>query len=125
MLSGLTALTSLYLDGCEQLTDLAVLSGLAALSSLDLGGCCNLAFTPIRRLLDVNLKELYLYAAHFTDLPEAVCGERIYENCLTAVRAYDADLDAGAEEDAEIKVFVLGNGRVGKTQLSRRLMDEP
>ena len=47
--------------------------------------------------------------ATFTDLPVAICGEELDENCLPAVRAYYADLDAGAEEDAEIKVFVLGN----------------
>ena len=39
MLAGLTALTSLNLSGCGQLTDVSVLAGLTALTSLNLSGC--------------------------------------------------------------------------------------
>ena len=34
-----------------------------------------------------------------------------------------ADLRSGQSRDAELKIFILGNGGVGKTQLSRRLQD--
>jgi len=47
------------------------------------------------------------------------------DNCLPRTRSYLAELNAGAEADREVKVFLLGNGGVGKTQLCRRLRDEP
>jgi internalin A len=62
-LSGLTALASLDLNRCRQLTDVSALAGLTALTKLNLQGCCNLSFTPIRSLLDANLKDLHLYTA--------------------------------------------------------------
>src|SRR5262249_20032005 len=62
--------------------------------------------------------------AIFPDLPLALSGESCEENVLPAVRAYYADLDAGAVADAEAKVFLLGNGRVGKTQLALFLRGE-
>jgi internalin A len=34
-----------------------------------------------------------------------------------------ADLKSGQSLDAELKIFILGNGGIGKTQLSRRLQD--
>jgi len=74
----------------------------------------------LRSLLPA-LDELVLYQADFTDLPSAVCGEEFGENVRDAVRAYYDDLGADPEGDAELKVFLLGNGRVGKTKLARRL----
>jgi internalin A len=41
------------------------------------------------------------------------------------VRAYLAELDLGAEAENELKVILLGNGKVGKTQLCRRFRGEP
>ena len=41
------------------------------------------------------------------------------------LRAYFSELDLGAEAENEVKVILLGNGRVGKTQLCRRFRDEP
>jgi internalin A len=125
VLAGLTSLSSLNLWRCDRLTDVSVLANLTSLTWLSLSGCRGLAFTPIRGLLNANLENLQLHNANFTDLPEAVCGEREFQDCLADVRAYYADIDAGAEEDAEIKVFVLGNSSVGKTQLSRRLTGDP
>src|SRR5262249_48305879 len=88
---------------------------------LDLGWCnWSAAFAPLRPLLS-TLSELVLSRASFPDLPSALSGEGYGDNDLPAVRAYYADLDAGAESDAEMKVFLLGNGWVGKTQLARAL----
>jgi internalin A len=58
------------------------------------------------------------------DLPSSLSGG-LTDNVIDQVRAYYADLEAGAATDAEVKLFVLGNGRVGKTQLVRRLRDQP
>jgi internalin A len=41
------------------------------------------------------------------------------------VRAHFQDLAEGGVDSRDIKLMVLGNGRVGKTQLCRRLRDSP
>jgi internalin A len=70
-----------------------------------------------------QLQELYLYHCRFDYLPSEICGQELYENVIREVRAHFADLRSGQSLDAELKIFILGNGGVGKTQLSRRLQD--
>jgi internalin A len=59
------------------------------------------------------------------DLPSEICGESGYEDVLAKVRAHFEDLESGRRSDAEVKVLFLGNGGTGKTQLCRRLREEP
>jgi len=47
------------------------------------------------------------------------------DNCLPRLRTYFSELDCGAEAENEVKVILLGNGRVGKTQLCRRFRGQP
>jgi internalin A len=120
-LASLTAIQSLYLSWCEQISDLTPLASLTALESLDLSECRGaLHFAPLEVLLP-TLVELRLFHCQLDDLPAEVCGDFRYENVLAAVRAHYADLTAGQTQDTELKVFVLGNGGAGKTQLCRRL----
>jgi internalin A len=44
------------------------------------------------------------------------------DNCLPRLRAYWDNLDGGAEPFRQHKLFLLGNGTVGKTQVARALM---
>ncbi|WZO96067.1 COR domain-containing protein [Isosphaeraceae bacterium EP7] len=142
-LSGLTGLTSLDLSGCKQLENISALTGLTGLTSLDLGGCDRLAdisslseltnltllnlhgcpslrsFSSVRPLLD-QLDQLYLQGCHFDDLDEGVYGGEL-ENVRDEVRAHYADADFAAGDDDVVKLFLLGNGGAGKTQLRRRL----
>jgi internalin A len=121
VLAELTVLQSLNLQGCRGVSDLSVLVGLTSLQSLNLSKCINLRrFLPLRPLLD-HLTYLQLNDCAFNDLPAAICGLSYGENVLPKVRAHYADLDCGASEDAERKLFILGNGGVGKTQTRRRL----
>ncbi len=147
-LAGLTSLQSLHLSGCYGLTDVGALAGLTSLQSLNLWACQGLtdvgALAGLTSLQSLNLsmceglrgwgrlheflpalEKLLLYECQFADLPEEVCGESYNENVLDKVHAHYADLDLGSVEDAELKLFVLGNGGVGKTQLCRRLSKEP
>ncbi len=120
-LAGLTGLQSLNLSGCTSLSDLSPLAGLTGLQSLNLSGCSQLTpFEPLRRLL-TGLSQLYLHDSKFIDMPIEVCGDSLLENVIDKVLAHYADLEQGAAEDVELKVCVLGNGSVGKTQLCRRL----
>jgi internalin A len=120
-LAKLTALRSLILSLCEGLADLGPLAKLTALQDLGLSACAGLrCFGRLSELLP-TLNKLVLYGCSFDDLPEELCGESLFENVLDKVRAHFADLERGFVEDAELKLFVLGNGGVGKTQLCRRL----
>jgi internalin A len=122
-LAGLTSLQSLDLSWCERLTDLSPLAGLTSLQSLDLEGCTEIRkFAPLEPLLP-QLQELHLYNCQFDDLPSEICGQASHQNVIREVRAHFADLRSGQSLDAELKIFILGNGGIGKTQLSRRLQD--
>ena len=145
-LRNLTTLASLYLSGCQQLTDIDPLRNLTALTSLDLAWCRNLKrveclphLSALRRLdlvqctgissfevltpLLPQLEELDVHGCRFSDLPAEILGEYDGADALPAIRAYYADLDTEARQDREVKVFILGNGGVGKTQLCRRLQN--
>ena len=71
-----------------------------------------------------KIKHLNLCACQFDDVYEQICGTDLDENVLDKIIDHFNDIDRESAEDAEIKLFVLGNGRVGKTQLCRRLMNK-
>jgi internalin A len=147
-LASLTSLQTLDLCGCKQLSgDLSPLADLASLQSLDLSLCSRLSddLSPLARLISLQslnlsecteiikfaplepilpqLQHLYLYDCRFDDLPSEICGKAYDQNVIREVRAHFVDLRSGQSLDAELKLFILGNGGVGKTQLSRRLQD--
>lgn len=68
-----------------------------------------------------TLKDLHLSDCRLDDLPAEVCGNNWNENVLDKVRAHYADFRYEPRRDMTLKVFFLGNGGVGKTQLCRRL----
>jgi len=145
-LTVLTRLEELNLSDCEQLRDGSPLGRMPSLSTLDFSDCKNLtnftflktlqnlrelrldncrgSFAPIRDLLD-GMKELSIRECQFDDLPQELISKDWNDNAVERIRAHFADLQDGAVVDAELKLFVLGNGGVGKTQLSRRLRGEP
>ncbi len=43
------------------------------------------------------------------------------ENCLTDLHRYLLDLEEGGEPNKEVKILLIGNGNVGKTQIAKRL----
>ena len=122
-LAGLTALQSLNLEWCDQIAELSPLAALSSLGQLDLSWCGRkraLRFADIEPLV-ATLDRLWLYDSRFLDLPPEVCGNQSNDDVLPQVRAHLADLRAGADANNEVKVLLLGNGRVGKSQLCLRL----
>lgn len=139
-LSGLTGLTELYCNS-TQVDDLAPLAGLTALATLScrqsqvsdlfpLTGLTNLgrldcSATPVSDLSPLrfhpSLSELI--ASHLPNcaIPSEHLSQGYKDNCLPRLRAYWANLDGGSEPLRQHKLFLLGNGTVGKTQLARRL----
>lgn len=124
-LATLRQLTYLSLGLCLRISDLTPLATLRRLTYLNLDSCIGVrSFDPIRPLLS-HLQKLYLAGCYFHDLPRQICGETDFENVINKVRAYDADRKHGLRADDEVKMFILGNGGVGKTNLRRRLRDRP
>jgi internalin A len=124
-LSPLSGLAALKILDCSQtqVGDLSPLSGLTALKRLDCSGCV-LATTPENFWHKLSLDSLHLFETQVPGIPVEVLSQDQNQNCLHSLRAHLEDLSAGAVTVADIKLIVLGNGRVGKTQISRRLRGE-
>lgn len=65
-----------------------------------------------------------VYASALAGVPAEVLSQQFNDNCLPRLRAHLADLKGGAAPMRDAKMLVLGNGRVGKTQLVRTLFDQ-
>ncbi len=124
-IAGLQALQNLYLSDCKAVTDLAPLGELRGLETLYLFGCRPPIPPKLLRIFADHPRLTGLDADEATGVPREVLSRRYEDNCLSRLRAYLSELDLGAEAENEVKVILLGNGRVGKTQLCRRFRDEP
>ncbi|KTE25244.1 hypothetical protein ATE62_22325 [Sphingopyxis sp. HIX] len=69
------------------------------------------------------MAEMFAVSARIGRIPGEELSQDYRDNCLPNIRAYFADLDAGAVPLERSKVIVLGNGQVGKTQLRRWLLN--
>ncbi len=121
-LASLPALQSLRCYN-TQVSDLAPLASLPALQSLDCSGC-RLTHVPEALWLLPSLESLVLHDCHVPGIPAEVLSEGGADNCLESLRAHLRDRAGGAEPVRDLKLIVLGNGRVGKTQTCRRLRGE-
>jgi internalin A len=106
-------------------TDLSPLSGLAGLETLYLAGCRPAVTANLLRVFAGHPRLTTLVADEAVGVPKEVLSHDPSENCLPRLRTYFSELDLGAEAENEVKVILLGNGRVGKTQLCRRFRDKP
>lgn len=148
-LAALSSLRTLGLGGCREVQELGPLARLPALEWLWLEDCkCDLDITPLVHV--TSLRELHIFhgpslslqqlgayagtsvwpqlrrltADKVLEVPTELCSVSSGENCLPRIQAWFADLACGIAEKAEIKLLVLGNGNVGKTQICRRLRGE-
>jgi hypothetical protein len=106
-----------------QVSDLSPLSGLSALQSLNCSRC-DLAIIPGDFWYKRSLRRLYLFETKVCGIPADVLSQTLSEDCLNSLRAHLDDLAAWAVASADVKLIVLGNGRVGKTQICGRLRGE-
>ena len=143
-LAPLKGLPALQLLRCRhtRLSDLAPLKGLPALRELD---CSNTQVSDLTPLIGLaKLQELYCNGLKLPALPEwfvsatalrklsfhqtripgvpvEVLSASYLEDCLPNLRAHFLDERGGVKRVVEVKLMVLGNGCVGKTQFCRRL----
>lgn len=106
-----------------RVADFSPVADLSALRWLD-GSDCRLNEIPQAVLGLEGLRDLYLFRSSVDQVPAEVLSQSKRDNCLASVRAHYADLALGEAAVPDVKLVILGNGRVGKTQLSRKLRDE-
>ena len=71
-----------------------------------------------------SLRKVILYEAILPEIPKELLSRSCGESCLERLRAHYRDLKGGESEIADFKLMLLGNGRVGKTQIYRRLQGQ-
>lgn len=123
-LCGLRALVSLDLShtGIE---DLSFLAEMTKLTTINLNGL-RLRSAETAILRRKGLQRVYLHQAQLGDVPPELLSKHVTDNCLPRLRAYFAAQDEAEARESDIiirdvKVMILGNGRIGKTQMRRRL----
>ena len=118
-LSGLPALQSLDCS-YNQISDLSPLSGLPALQALHCGSNEINDLSPIDHLLlSGQLKKFYFHDSPKSGIPAVLLGEREINDCLENVKHYrQAILSHGSVTQKQLKIQLVGNGRVGKTTLA-------
>jgi internalin A len=121
-LAGLSALQTLYCSGTP-ISDLGPVAGLTALQTLDCSGC-RLIGVPDALWYKPSLQRLVLYESHLPGVLVEVLSQSPSDDCLQSLRAHLRDLAEGGVAVPDAKLMVLGNGRVGKTQICRRLRGE-
>ncbi len=124
-LSPLQHLLNLHRLDCSatQVSDLGPLQRLPNLEDLTCSQCR--LISPSEGLwLKPSLRCLILYKTQIPGVPAEVLSQDDETNCLDLLRAHLEDLKTGRDAAADIKLMILGNGRVGKTQICRRLRGE-
>lgn len=122
--AGFNRPTYLYLNNNPELTELTFYAPLRLLDTLHLRGC-KLERLPHRLLSFDGLKTLYLHGNPLAGLPTGVLPKNERDNAWPAVRVFLEELAQGKVVNERVKIIVVGNGRVGKTSLLRRLRGEP
>jgi hypothetical protein len=107
-----------------QVSDLSPLIDIMRLEKLTVNDC-RLDDFPRQLLFSHSLRELILHHASIPGIPAEVLSNSFNSNCLEDFCAHLVDAESGSEEVREAKLVVLGNGRVGKTQICRQLRRLP
>ena len=118
-LAALTSLRSLNLSGCRPTTGCAAPRRPTSLQTFRFVGCL-LNCSPVAEPLSFWPVLRELYADRLLSAPSELGSAN--ENSLPRIRAWQKDLLAGEAPNSTLKVLILGNGRIGKTQIRRRLM---
>lgn len=120
-LAGLAALESLEC-GNTDVTDLSPVCSLKKLRNLRLDHLNITSTEPLIAIVDLpDLDTLIAEGCRANGIPSEVLSTRGGENCLPQLRAHIADLGPSPVVLSDVKLMVLGNGRIGKTQICNRL----
>jgi internalin A len=118
-LKSLVNLTSLDL-AYNDIGDISPLVSLHNLREINLSGCRLDQDVPAFWMLP-SLLQAILRDASLPGVPVEILSKDYSDNCLDRLRAHLADLTGDDVAVGDVKLMILGNGRVGKTQICRRL----
>ncbi|GAB2191431.1 leucine-rich repeat domain-containing protein [Sessilibacter sp. MAH1] len=123
-LSPLSGLINLQRLICwdNQITDLSPLIALGLLDWLNVYAC-PVTVIPLELVFSKRLKSLRLGGSKIAGLPNEILSKHEHENCLLRLRAHLTDLAESQNQQQDAKLMIIGNGRVGKTQICRQLSD--
>jgi small GTP-binding protein len=120
-LSHVPQLTTLHC-GANQLTDLSALSHVPKLTRLFCSSNKIYDLTPIyAAVMSGSLVSLNLYGNPVANVPTVVLGSDFFDDCLQSLKTYWLDLKKGSITQRQLKVQLVGNGRVGKSTLAYAL----
>jgi internalin A len=122
-LAGLTALQTLYCSHTK-VSDLAPLAGLTVLQTLNCCNCPQLSVPDAIWRLPA-LTRVWMHQTDVAGIPTEELSQERFDNCLPSVLAFLRDRQADSEAVSDVKLLILGNGRAGKTQLTRFLNNQP
>lgn len=69
-----------------------------------------------------KLKKLELSGNPVKNIPKELYYHK--NNCLEEIRNYLEDSEKGTTKNKEVKIILIGNGSVGKTQIAKRLVEQ-
>jgi internalin A len=121
-LQGLVNLTSLNLRS-NRIADISPLLSLRNLGKINLSGNHLDHDEPAFWMLP-SLRAAILHEASLPGVPAEILSKNGNDNCLARLRAHLGDLTGDDVVVSDVKLMILGNGRVGKTQICRRLRGE-
>ncbi|VTR92893.1 leucine-rich repeat : Leucine-rich repeat protein, putative OS=Trypanosoma vivax (strain Y486) GN=TvY486_0039050 PE=4 SV=1: LRR_7: Ras [Gemmata massiliana] len=113
----LRALTTLKLSWCESVANLEPLRELRALTTLELSGCQSVA--DLEPLLNLSFLETLHVDGTAVSVPDYLRGESDARAILAWLRGEQYTSDESPL--GELKLLLVGQGRVGKTHLRQRL----
>jgi Leucine-rich repeat (LRR) protein/GTPase SAR1 family protein len=121
-LEALKALLGLYLNG-NKIKKIAGVAHLAKLETLYLNENQITLFDPVLLTLP-TLSELYLEDNPWQNIPQDIANNGAYmSGALYDVQRYWEDVQKGKTKVYQAKLLLIGNGRVGKTSLVKRWLD--
>jgi len=123
-LKGVRNLRYLYLKDNKNLKALAFTTAPRKLEILHLAGCA-LEKLPDNFLSFNRLNTLYLDGNPLPLIPKASRSEGARANSYEGVWHYLLEKNKGQIKNDRVKIILVGNGRVGKTSMYRRLNDLP
>ncbi|MCK8064613.1 COR domain-containing protein [Vibrio sp. 1CM7H] len=119
----LTKLSSLFIDNCSNLTSIENIASLDSLRSIFLFDTRSLRMSwPLSKKLFFDKTTISTSGITYC---EHIPAELTLMGDIQKIESwYEEVLTQGYESPSAVKVMLLGNGRIGKTQLARRLRGE-
>lgn len=118
-LKKVSSLEKLNVEACRHIENWEPLRGRSSLKKLSAYGSGPGQLNPSLLQSLPRLRELI--ADRIMGVPTEVLSENNYSNCIHVFSSWVNDIQQGEDQDQEVKVFVLGNGTAGKTQICRQL----